>query len=68
MNRIFKWSILLNSNTTFDGSGYGTVGRTVASDTRGPRFESDYQQVKEQFFKCAIPGLFILIFVFSADS
>ena len=26
------------------GSGCGSVGRAVASDTRGPRFESSHQQ------------------------
>ena len=26
------------------GSGCGSVGRAVASDTRGPRFESDHWQ------------------------
>ena len=28
----------------FRGSGCGSVGRAVASDTRGPRFESSHQQ------------------------
>ena len=28
------------------GSGCGSVGRAVASDTRGPRFESSHQQNK----------------------
>ena len=27
-----------------EGSGCGSVGRAVASDTRGPRFESSHQQ------------------------
>ena len=26
------------------GSGYGSVGRAVASDTRGPQFESSHWQ------------------------
>ena len=32
-NRSFAW-----------GSGCGAVGRAVASDTRGPRFESSHRQ------------------------
>ena len=27
------------------GNGFGSVGRTVASDTRGPRFESSHGQI-----------------------
>ena len=27
-----------------EGSGCGSVGRAVASDTRGPRFESSHRQ------------------------
>ena len=27
------------------GNGFGSVGRTVASDTRGPRFESSHRQI-----------------------
>ena len=29
----------------FEGSGCGAVGRAVASDTRGPRFESSHRQL-----------------------
>ena len=29
------------------GSGCGSVGRTVASDSRGPRFESSHRQIKQ---------------------
>ena len=29
---------------SFLGSGCGSVGRAVASNTRGPRFESSHQQ------------------------
>ena len=40
----------INSHTkrkvTLMGSGCGSVGRAVASDTRGPRFESSYRQKK----------------------
>ena len=32
------------SKITYIGSGCGSVGRAVASDTRGPRFESSHQQ------------------------
>ena len=28
----------------FEGNGCGSVGRAVASDTRGPRFESSHRQ------------------------
>ena len=33
-----------NVNQTKKGSGCGSVGRAVAFDTRGPRFESSHQQ------------------------
>ena len=32
------------SNYRLSGSGCGSVGRAVASDTRGPRFESNHRQ------------------------
>ena len=35
-SRTKRWSNL--------GSGCGSVGRAVASDTRGPRFESSHRQ------------------------
>ena len=51
LNRTFKnWLIesyqenLLLQNILRRGSGCGSVGRAVASDTRGPRFESSHRQ------------------------
>ena len=35
-------TFLFGSNSWFLGSGCGSVGRTVASDIRGPRFESNF--------------------------
>ena len=35
----------------FVGSGCGSVGRAVASDTRGPRFESSHRQKKYIFIE-----------------
>ena len=31
--------------TLYTGSGCGSVGRAVASETRGPRFESSHRQI-----------------------
>ena len=45
-----KWYdvvVMTNPQTLFSivlGSGCGSVGRAVASDTRGPRFESHHQK------------------------
>ena len=39
------WQLMLAKNYSGDsGSGCGSVGRAVASDTRGPRFESSHWQ------------------------
>ena len=35
---------MLNHNEWSLGSGCGSVGRAVASDSRGPRFESHHRQ------------------------
>ena len=42
--QIEMWT-MANLGCIFVGSGCGTVGRMVASDTRGPRFESSHQQL-----------------------
>ena len=42
--RKYKISELHNFNT-FLGSGCDSVGRAVASDSRGPRFESSHKQL-----------------------
>ena len=34
----------------FLGSGCGTVGRAVASDTRGPRFETSQQSFSQNIY------------------
>ena len=34
----------LRDKNDLEGSGCGSVGRVVASNTRGPRFESSHQQ------------------------
>ena len=34
--------VIINNN--FSGSGFGSVGRAVASNTRGPQFESSHWQ------------------------
>ena len=38
---LIKWSIFCKNNL---GSGCGSVGRAVASDTRGLQFESSHRQ------------------------
>ena len=39
------FGIISNSKQTMvSGSGCGSVGRAVASNTRGPRFESSHRQ------------------------
>ena len=39
-----KLKLKLKQKHLFFGSGCGSVGRAVASDTRGPQFESSHQQ------------------------
>ena len=36
--------LIVNSKNVNVGSGCGSVGRAVASDTRSPRFESSHRQ------------------------
>ena len=38
-------SIAKRYNNNIKGSGCGAVGRAVAYDTRGPRFESSHRQL-----------------------
>ena len=40
------WEVVrdLGKNVETMGSGCGSVGRAVASDSRGPRFESSHRQ------------------------
>ena len=39
----------------FSGSGCGSVGRVVSSDTRGPQFESSYfQNLYQAFVYCQL--------------
>ena len=46
----FKYVVVLTIQATV-GSGCGSVGRTVASDTRDPRFESSHRQ---KFVNCQL--------------
>ena len=41
---LFEFERIKLSDKKSMGSGCGTVGRAVASNTRGPRFESSYWQ------------------------
>ena len=38
------WTLNPQLINQFQGSGCGSVGRVVTSDTRGPRFESSHRQ------------------------
>ena len=40
----FNLALFVDKNFVFMGSGCGSVGRAVASDTRGPQFESSHRQ------------------------
>ena len=42
--RRFKKILLMYTENTHLGSGCGSVGRVIAFDTRGPRFESSHFQ------------------------
>ena len=45
MTHVPKYKKIMNIVTTFIlGSGCGLVGRAVASNSRGPRFESSLRQ------------------------
>ena len=45
MTHVPKYKKIMNIVTTFIlGSGCGLVGRAVASNSRGPRFESSHRQ------------------------
>ena len=46
----FLYGLCGQCNKPFKGSGCGSVGRAVASDTRGPRLESSHRQ-KNIFIK-----------------
>ena len=41
---LYHLAVYLRNGTNILGSGCGSVGRAVASDTRGSRFESSHQQ------------------------
>ena len=42
---IFNDTLRVKHKHTTVGSGFGSVGRAVASDTRDPRFESSHWQI-----------------------
>ena len=39
-----EWPVSIKSKKLYLGSGCGSVGRVVASDSRGPQFESSHRQ------------------------
>ena len=43
-----------NATNREQGSGCGSVGRAVASNTRGPRFESSHRQIFIYILKICI--------------
>ena len=44
-NNVRKWQQKVTSKRVIKGSGCGSVGRVVASDTRGPQIESSHRQI-----------------------